>query len=71
MHDNIRTIEDARGNRGNRFIDDMLGSKSGFETVEDVQTAAKEQARPIYESLQGRDLALPKSVREASDIVAQ
>lgn len=57
MSENIENNLLGEVDANNKYINDTLGSKSGFETVEDVQAAAKEKARPIYERLQGRDLA--------------
>ncbi len=57
---NARKIEAASGDKSRALIDEALGSRGGFETVQELEAQAKKEAAPLWEDLNKKgDLAKP------------
>lgn len=55
---NARKIEAASGDKSRAFIDETLGNRGGFETVQELEAQAKKEAAPLWEELNKKgDLA--------------
>lgn len=57
---NARKIEAASGDKSRALIDETLGNRGGFETVQELEAQAKKEAAPLWEDLNKKgDLAKP------------
>lgn len=55
---NARKIEAASGDKSRALIDETLGNRGGFETVQELEAQAKKEAAPLWEELNKKgDLA--------------
>lgn len=55
---NARKIEAASGDKSRALIDETLGNRGGFETVQELEAQAKKEAAPLWEDLNKKgDLA--------------
>lgn len=57
---NARKIEAASSDKSRALIDETLGNRGGFETVQELEAQAKKEAAPLWEELNKKgDLAKP------------
>lgn len=68
MSSNARKIEAASGDKSRAFIDETLGNRGGFETVQELEAQAKKEAAPLWEDLNKKgDLAKPAQAQAPKD----
>ena len=51
---NARKIEESSGDKSRALIDETLGNRGGFETVQELQEQAKKEAAPLWEKLNNK-----------------
>lgn len=49
---NLREMDSQNTQNTQKFFDDMFGQRSGYETVDDIAQAAKQEAQPLYNELE-------------------
>ncbi|MBQ9235941.1 MAG: hypothetical protein IJ184_05710 [Alphaproteobacteria bacterium] len=61
---NARKIEESSGDKSRALIDETLGNRGGFETVQELQEQAKKEAAPLWEKLNNKgDLARVEQIK--------